>query len=104
MRAFRRTLLCLLSLWWFSGQGGAAVEPSTWPEFSPPRAGFSIRLPATPTEQVDSSTGATNYQVLDGEKSFVVSVAYLTREMREVPARKILEKTTSGFLQLLPGS
>jgi hypothetical protein len=24
--------------------------------------------------------------------------------MREVPARKILEKTTSGFLQLLPGS
>jgi len=79
------------------------LEPTAWPEFSPAQAGFSVRFPGTPTEQFDPSSNVTNYQFLDGENSFVVSVGYLDRGLREMAPRKLLDSTKSKFLEL-PGA
>jgi hypothetical protein len=83
---------------------GQALEPAAWPEFSPAQAGFSVRFPGTPTEQFDASSSATNYQFLDGERSFFVSVVYLDRRRRDMGPRKLLDKTKEGLLGLLPDS
>jgi hypothetical protein len=104
--ALKRTLPFLVVVCCGLLVGGVvdAVEPAAWPEFSPAQAGFSVRFPGTPTEQFDASGGVTNYQFLDGEKSFVVSVGYLDRGRREMGSRKLLEQTKDAFLGLLPGS
>jgi len=105
MRACTRTWFFLLSLFWIAGHAAIAGEPSTWPEFSPAKAGFSIRLPAAPAEQVDPSTGSTNFQVSDGDKLYVASFANLPREvLQQMSPQQILDKTRAGILRSLPGS
>jgi len=79
-------------------------DPSSWSEFAPPQAGFSIRMPGTPTHQFDAGASIDNYQVRLGDKVYVASVAYLPREIREIAPERLLEQTKAGFLQLLPSS
>ncbi len=96
--------LWLAALCWPVASVARAGEPSAWPELSPPQAGFSIRMPGTPTERLDPETGVQNFQLLQGDQSYVASVAYLPRELREMTPQQLLDRTRAGFLRLLPNS
>ena len=61
-------------------------------------------MPGTPTHTFASETGTDTFQLREGDQIYVASVVYLTRELREMPAQKLLDQTKAGFLQLLPSS
>jgi hypothetical protein len=94
----------LLSSFWLAGHAAAAEEPSAWPEFSPPKWGFSIRLPAAPKEQVEPTSGATNFQVDTGDKLYTMSVAFVPDEVLKAPPQQILDQMGSSIQQSMPGA
>ncbi len=104
MRVYGRTWICLLGLLWIAEHAAIAEDPSAWPEFTSSKAGFSIRLPTAPTEQVDPSTGATSFQVSDKKGIFVISVQHLPQEFLAMPPQEILGVICSGFPRYLSGS
>ncbi len=79
-------------------------EPATWPEFSPPQAGFSVRMPGTPTHEFDAAASTDTFQVREGDQVWSASVVYLPREVREMPPQRILDQTKASFLRLFPNS
>ena len=77
---------------------------SPWREFSPPDAGFSIRLPGTPTEPEDAPAGMRQYEVKNGDEDYVVSYADLPEEMRGEEPDKVLERLRDDFVDSIPGA
>jgi len=81
----------------------SADDPSTWKEFSPAHGRFAIRMPGTPTESV-AERGVHNFQLTDGDRSYVASFVDLPPELRSMTTNQILEQTREGFVRILPGS
>ena len=104
MRACRRTWFWLFGLFWIAGHAAIAEEPSAWPEFSPPKAGFSVRLPSAPTEHVDPSTGAIISQVQDEQRSYIVGATTLPQEALAATPQQIFDQNRFHFLRTLSGS
>ena len=61
-------------------------------------------MPGVPTHSFNAETGTDTFQLREGDQLYVVSVVYLTRELREMPSQKLLDQTKAGFLRLLPNS
>lgn len=104
MKVGRGTWFWLFGLFLSAGHAASAEEPSAWPEFSSPKAGFSVRLPSAPTEQVDPSTGAVTLQVQDKQRSYVVGAGTLPQEALAAAPQQIFDHYRSDFLRTLSGS
>ena len=79
------------------------TDPASWPEFAPPGGRFAIRMPGEPSEQFDSQSGVHNFQVVQGEKSWVAGFVILAPELRRQP-ESLLDQIQAGFLRLFPES
>lgn len=104
MRAYRQMWCWLFGLFWIAGQAALAKEPSAWPEFSPPKRGFSVRLPSAPIEHVDPSTGAITLQAGNEKASYMVAAGTLPQEALSATPQQILDHYKSEFLQTVSGS
>ncbi|MEO8189590.1 MAG: hypothetical protein ABI682_04555 [Acidobacteriota bacterium] len=84
-----------------------AQDFTEWVLFSPPKARFSVRLPGTPSQQVDAATGTHSFELRSGDQRTMVSWTDLPKPARGQKAAKpeqVLEETRDRFIKLLPDS
>ena len=78
---------------------GLAQDPSTWTEVSPKGAGFAIRWPGVPIEQIDKETKARQFEVRSGDRRYFLSYRELSTAERKADAAPTLEKARDAWIQ-----